>query len=142
MIGMIVFALAAGASVAFYYLNRNWQENEKATARERMARRELQLMADALERFRTDVGRYPTTQEGIRSLARKAFIKDLGNGAQTSQWLGPYLDAVPEVDPWGNDYIYEGTDGGQGFALSSDGPGGEMGSGSPLQVTSSLPPGN
>jgi general secretion pathway protein G len=137
--GAIAFVLAIAGLATFSYLNRRWQESEKAMARERMARRELRLMADALERFRTDVGRYPTTQEGIRSLARKPFIKNFGEGYQTSQWLGPYLESVPEVDPWGNDYMYEATGGGDEFSLFSYGPEGETGSGSQIQVTSSFP---
>ncbi|HKP86648.1 MAG TPA: type II secretion system protein GspG [Blastocatellia bacterium] len=138
--GAIAFAVAIASLVSFNYLNRRWQESEKAMARERMARRELRLMADALERFRTDVGRYPTTLEGITSLARKPFIRDFRAGEPQSLWLGPYLDSVPEVDPWGNDYVYEATGGGQEFELFSYGPEGETGSGSQLQVTSSDPP--
>jgi general secretion pathway protein G len=130
--GAVVFVLAVAASVTFYYLNRHWRESEKAMARENMVRRELRLLSDALERFRMDIGRYPTTEEGIGSLTRKPSIKEVSGG----QWFGPYLDGVYEVDPWGNDYIYEATDAGQGFTLLSYGPGGETGSGSPFQVTS------
>jgi len=139
--GATVFAVALASLVVFYYLNRHWQESEKAMARERMARRELRLMADALERFRTDVGRYPTTQEGITCLARKPFIRAFGEGEPQSRF-GPYLESVPEVDPWGNDYVYEATDSDQGFVLYSFGPEGETGSSIPLQVTSSIPPGD
>ena len=136
--GAIVFVLAIASLAIFSHLNRRWQESEKAMARERMARRELRLMADALERFRTDVGRYPTTQEGITSLARRPFIKDFNAGYQVGQWLGPYLESVPEVDPWGNDYVYEAA-GGEEFSLFSYGPEGETGSGSLIEVTSSFP---
>lgn len=138
--GAIAFTVAIMGLVTFHYLNRHWQEREKAMARERMARRELRLMADALERFRTDVGRYPTTQEGLTSLARKPFVKDFGQGEQSNMRRGPYLESVPEVDPWGNDYVYEATGGGQGFALFSYGPEGETGLAPLLEVTSSHMP--
>jgi general secretion pathway protein G len=136
--GAIVFVLAVAASVTFYHLNRHWRETEKAMEREQMARRELRLLSDALERFRTDVGRYPTTGEGIGSLTRKPLIKE----ASGSQWFGPYVDGVYEVDPWGNDYVYEATDAGRGFTLLSNGPGGETGFGSQIQVTSLPEAGN
>jgi hypothetical protein len=63
-----------------------------------------------------------------------------GDDTRVNQWLGPYLDSLPEVDPWGNDYVYEPADGGQDFTLYSYGPGGETGSSSLLQVTSSGSP--
>ncbi|MGA9772484.1 MAG: type II secretion system protein GspG [Blastocatellia bacterium] len=137
--GAIVFVLAVAVSVTFYYLNRHWRESEKATAREQMARRELRLLSDGLERFKMDIGRYPTTEEGVGSLTRKPSLKGLTGGGQ---WFGPYLDGVYEVDPWGNDYVYEATDAGQGFTLFSSGPAGETGSGSQFQVTSVPDTGN
>jgi hypothetical protein len=53
-----------------------------------------------------------------------------------NNWYGPYLESVPEVDPWGNDYIYQTADGGLSFELFSFGPGGETGSGSRIYVAS------
>src|ERR1044072_3265699 len=134
--GAIVFVLAIAASATFYHLNRRWRENEKAMAREQMARRELRLLSDGLERFKMDIGRYPTTEEGVASLTRRPSLKGVSGSSRAGQWLGPYLDGIYEVDPWGNDYVYEATDAGQGFTLSSYGPGGETGSGRLFQVTS------
>lgn len=128
----IVFVLAVAASVTFYYLNRRWRENEKAMARAQMAQRELRLLSDALERFKMDIGRYPTTEEGVAGLTRRPSLKEV----KGEQWFGPYLEGVYEVDPWGNDYVYEATDAGQGFTLFSYGPNGETGSRSQFQVTS------
>ena len=102
--------------------------------------RELRLMADALERFRTDVGRYPTNTEGLRCLVRKPGLKDAPAGAPLGGWMGPYLENIYEVDPWGEDYVYEATPDAQDFTLYSQGPGGASGLGNPLQVTSSSPP--
>lgn len=140
--GAIVFVLAVAVSVTFYHLNRRWRENEKAMAREQMARRELRLLSDALERFKMDIGRYPTTEEGVASLTRRPSLKGFSGSTRAEQWLGPYLDGVYEVDPWGNDYVYEASDAGQGFTLYSYGPGGETGSGSLFQVTSGSDSGN
>ena len=140
--GAIVFVLAVAVSVTFYHLKRQWRENEKAMAREQMARRELRLLSDALERFKVDIGRYPTTEEGVASLTRRPSLKEMSGSSRAGQWFGPYLDGIYEVDPWGNDYVYEATGAEQGFTLLSNGPGGEDGFGGELQVTSSPEAGN
>src|SRR6185369_17798115 len=94
---MVMLAVIAG-SVSLKMLNRRWRETERVMAREKAAQREISSMADALERFRNDVLRYPTNDEGLRSLGRRpAVINDGGSGRMTF-WYGPYLDNVPEVD--------------------------------------------
>ncbi|HVG18838.1 MAG TPA: type II secretion system protein GspG [Blastocatellia bacterium] len=142
VIGAVALLLVVSCSVAWHLLNRNRHEAERAMAREQMAEREIGLMADALEKFRTDVGRYPTNQEGIRSLTYKPAGFKLEAGAQPKYWLGPYLNGIYEVDPWGNDYVYQTGDGGQSFELFSPGPEGTTGSGSRFYVTSPSAPYN
>jgi general secretion pathway protein G len=137
MICAIVVLLTTGAAAIWLKLTHQSPEQRRAVARDEMARRELTLMAEALERFRGDVGRYPTNAESIRGLINRPAAFKPTDDARLNQWLGPYLDALPEVDPWGNDYVYEATDGGQDFRLYSYGPGGETGSSGPLQVSSS-----
>jgi general secretion pathway protein G len=132
---VLAVAVAAGGLIAIEVISRNQRQAEKLMARDRAAQRELSALADALERFKSDVQRYPTNEEGLRSLARKpAVIKQ--DGGHLNYWFGPYLDSVPEVDPWGNDYIYHTTDGGRSFELLSYGPEGETGSDSRFQVIS------
>jgi type II secretion system protein G len=99
------------------------------------ALRELNLMADALERFRSDVGRYPTNEEGLKCLERRPAVFTSNNDRQSSDWFGPYIDNLPEVDPWGEDYIYHTSDGGHSFELLSEGPGHGTGSESRFRVT-------
>lgn len=132
---MAVLAIIVG-SVSLKVLNRHWRETERVMAREKTAQREINTMADALERFRNDVLRYPTNEEGLRSLGRRpAVINEVGSG-RTTYWYGPYLDNVPEVDPWGNDYVYKASSDGLNFELFSYGPGGETGSDSRFRVAS------
>ena len=135
--GAIVFLLVVAGSITWQVLNRNRHKTERSFAREQMAERELGLMADALEKFKTDIGRYPTNQEGIRSLTFEPAGFKLEGGEHPKYWLGPYLDGSYEVDPWGNDYVYHAGDGGQSFELFSSGPEGETGSGSRFYVASS-----
>lgn len=55
----------------------------------------------ALEMFETDVGRYPTTREGLQLLSSYAPPADIAKN-----WNGPYLRIEPPLDPWGNPYRY------------------------------------
>lgn len=52
----------------------------------------------ALDMFELDLGRYPTTEEGIGSLREYS-------GTLRDKWKGPYLKKTPR-DPWGRDYQY------------------------------------
>lgn len=128
-------AVVAGV-IALNMFSRSRREAQKTLAREQAAQRELNTLAEALDRFKADVERYPTNEEGLRCLSRKpaAFVAE-GTG-RSLYWFGPYLENVPEVDPWGNDYVYHTVDGGRSFELFSTGPGGETGSDSRFRVTS------
>jgi len=56
----------------------------------------------ALESFRRDVGRYPTTAEGLRALrARPAAVPAAADGRRFG-WDGPYLEREEDLrDPQG-----------------------------------------
>jgi general secretion pathway protein G len=132
----IVLVVVGAGSIALNLINRSRLEAQRTMAREQAAHRELNALADALDRFKADVERYPTNEEGLRCLARKpAAFEAVGEG-RSSYWFGPYLESVPEVDPWGSDYVYHTADGGRSFELFSPGPGGETGSDSRFRITS------
>ena len=59
-------------------------------------------LATALEMFKTDCARYPTTEEGLKSLISRP------ENIPSEKWRGPYFDPpqVPE-DPWGREYCYQ-----------------------------------
>jgi general secretion pathway protein G len=101
-----------------------------------MAHDELRMLADGLERFKDDVGRYPTTEEGIISLRIKPYSSAPGTRSELIHWYGPYLDGDYELDPWGNDYQYHATNDAQGFELSSTGPNGEAEAATKFRVKS------
>jgi general secretion pathway protein G len=136
-------AIAAAISLivliagAFWWsgYRRQQVQLKRIVAREEMARRELNTMADALERFRDDVGRYPVNSEGLLCLNRRPF-QSKPDGSHLDAWSGPYLDGIFEVDPWGNDYVYQSNDGGSTFTLFSYGPNGESSGNITLLVTS------
>jgi general secretion pathway protein G len=135
VIGTIALAIIVALSTATVLLNRKSAAEKQASGREQMALRELRILADGLERFRSDMGRYPTDQEGIGALTRKTAATRVDDSEGFRYWMGPYIDGVYEVDPWGNDYVYQLTEGGDSFALFSHGPS-EGGSSAPLHATS------
>ena len=75
----------------------------------------------ALELFKLDVGRFPTTEEGLEALAQKP-------ATVASGWAGPYLKGALPTDAWGKPYRYQlGPNGAvEILSLGADGaPGGE-----------------
>ena len=63
-----------------------------------IAKAQIAGLDKALDTFRLDMGRYPTTEEGL-----DALITRPANGAL---WNGPYLKKGIPPDPWGNPYHY------------------------------------
>lgn len=63
------------------------------------AKIQIESLSAALQLYRVDNGRYPTTSEGLRALVERP--------ASAPSWNGPYLTKreVPR-DPWGRDYAY------------------------------------
>ena len=74
----------------------------------------------ALNMFQLDIGRYPTTAEGLAALNEQP--------ASAAKWKGPYLESEV-VDPWGNPYLYvcPGEKNRYAFDLWSKGPDGQSG---------------
>ena len=75
-------------------------------AKQSAARAQIENFSTALDTFFIDVGRYPTTDEGLKALR----VRPPG----IDSWLGPYLKKEIPDDPWNNDYLYQapGTNGG------------------------------
>ena len=69
------------------------------TAKVKTANTQMQMLSQALDAFRLDVGRYPTTQEGLDIL----WTKD----SPLKNWDGPYLPKPVKEDPWGYPYHYK-----------------------------------
>ena len=62
------------------------------------AKAQIELIGQALDQLRLDVGRYPTTQEGLNALMVNPGIDN---------WEGPYLKKALPADPWGKPYNYQ-----------------------------------
>ncbi len=114
LVVMVIIGLLA-ALVAPRFM----RQEEKAKVKVTMA--QIELLGTALDTLRLDVGRYPTTQEGLESLRRKP--------GGLERWDGPYIRKAVPSDPWGKPYIYR-SPGEHGsydlFSYGADGtPGGD-----------------
>lgn len=96
------------------------------TAKTTTARSQIELLSAALDAYRLDTGRYPTTEQGLAALREEPAAPPQPRG-----WRGPYLRREVPLDPWGRPYEYRspGTENPIGFDLRSYGldgtPGGE-----------------
>jgi len=68
-------------------------------SKQKAAKAQISLLETSLDTYRLDVGKYPTTQQGLQALRVKP------DGAE--KWDGPYLPKDIPLDPWGNPYVYE-----------------------------------
>jgi len=76
----------------------------------------------ALAMFESDVGGYPTTEQGLEALITKPD--------QASNWRGPYIRQAKQFkDPWGNEYQYQcpGQYNTTSYDIVSAGPDGQLG---------------
>ena len=70
-----------------------------STAKLSAAKAQIELFGTALDTFRLDVGKYPTTEEGLKALREKP--------SGVEGWNGPYLPKEIPLDPWKRPYIYK-----------------------------------
>jgi general secretion pathway protein G len=86
-------------------------------AKPKVARTQMENLRNALDMFQLDVGRYPTTQEGLEALRSRP------NSA--ARWSGPYLRDELPLDPWGSAYQYRSE--GSAYEIMSFGGDGRSG---------------
>ena len=82
-------------------------------SRVQVAEIEIKNLYSALQVYRLDIGRFPSTAEGLNALIEPP-------PAVADYWRGPYLDDGVPLDPWRNPYRYEfPATGPKGVALYS-----------------------
>ena len=93
MVVMIILGLLAALVVPKMF-------GKLGTARTNAAYAQIELFGTALDSYRLDVGKYPSTTEGLEAL--------ISSVSGTEEWNGPYLrkNEIP-LDSWGKPYIYE-----------------------------------
>ncbi len=59
---------------------------------------QIELLGSALDMYRLDAGKYPTSNEGLKALRERP--------ASATEWTGPYLKKELPNDAWGNPFSY------------------------------------
>ena len=83
------------------------------------AKAQIDALEKALDQYRLDVGRYPTTEMGLNALVTRP--------ANEPKWSGPYLKKAVPLDPWGKPYLYKMPGDHGEFDLLSYGKDGQRG---------------
>lgn len=84
-----------------------------------VAKAQITAFEKALDTYRIDVGRFPTSEEGLAGL--------LENPSANTKWNGPYLKKSIPVDPWGRPYRYLSPAKDKDFEIISYGKDGQAG---------------
>ena len=120
LIEIMLVVIIIGVLVAMVVPNITGRSEQ---ARITAARTDIESnLATALDLYRMDATRYPTTGQGLSALLSPPSISPI-----PPQWNGPYLKKkkIPK-DPWGRDYVYvaPGARNKDSYDLSSLGPDG------------------
>ncbi len=91
MVVIVILGLLA-ALVAPKMFRRIGESKQKTT------KAQIELFGTALDSFRLDVGRYPTSSEGLQALR----VEPSG----VENWKGSYLPKEIPPDQWGHPYHY------------------------------------
>ena len=96
LLELLVVLLLLGA-FAGIFAPKIFGQAEKA--KRNAAKLEIDQIGQGLDLFKLEIGRYPTTQEGLQALVTAP--------SGVANWNGPYLkrSSVPK-DPWSTEYKY------------------------------------
>jgi len=113
LVVMVILGLLAtlGSIQLINYLGR---------AKTDTARLQIQELTTAIDLFRIDVGRVPSTSEGLLAL--------LEPPAGIHSWRGPYIRKRSAlIDPWGRTYLYKAPGSSREYEIASFGADGRSG---------------
>ncbi len=85
-----------------------------------VAKAQIDAFDKSLDTYRLDVGRYPSTEEGLNAL----MVAPPSAGAK---WNGPYLKKGVPQDPWGRVYQYRSPGSKADYEILSLGKDGQPG---------------
>lgn len=84
-----------------------------------VAHAQMQAFQKSLDAFRLDVGRFPTSEEGLAALKTRP--------PNAPKWNGPYLSKDPPPDPWGRPYSYQAAGSTDTYEIATLGKDGQQG---------------
>ena len=91
LVVIVIIGLLAGYVAPRYFSQVGKSEVQVAKA-------QIDAIEKALEQYRLDTRRLPTTEQGLVVLVSRP--------ASEPNWNGPYLKKVAPSDPWGRPYVY------------------------------------
>jgi general secretion pathway protein G len=99
-------------------------------AKRKAAKIEINQIGQSLDLYKLEIGRYPTTSEGLQALITAP--------AGVTNWNGPYWkNGTLPTDPWKNEYKYAAPGQHGAYDIVSMGPDGkEGGDGADRDITS------
>lgn len=117
MVVMVILGLIAGLVGPRFF-------GRADVAKVQTAETQIEMIRSAINLYYLDVGKLPSTEQGLNALVRKP--------EDVNFWQGPYLDNQLPSDPWQNKYLYrlersgisefslyslgaDGTEGGEGL---------------------------
>lgn len=87
-----IIALLAGYVAPRYF-------SQVGKSEVQVARAQIDALEKALDQYRLDLRRYPSTEQGLKALVEQP--------ANEPAWKGPYLRKAVPLDPWGRPYAYK-----------------------------------
>lgn len=112
LVVMVIIGLLAGYVGPKYFEQIGKSETKTARA-------QIDALGKALDQYRIDTGRYPSTEQGLVALNQSP-----GNEAK---WAGPYLKKSVPNDPWDRAYLYKSPGEHGDYDLSTLGKDGALG---------------
>ncbi|MPZ43694.1 MAG: type II secretion system protein GspG [Betaproteobacteria bacterium] len=91
LVVMVIIGLLAGFVAPRYF-------GQIGKSEVKVARAQVDALEKALDQYRLDTGRYPSTEQGLSALVERP--------GDESKWAGPYLRKRVPLDPWGKPYVY------------------------------------
>lgn len=92
LVVMVIIGLLAGYVGPKYFAQVGKSEVKAARA-------QIDAIEKALDQYRLDIGRYPTTEQGLAALFQRP--------ANEPKWAGPYMKKEVPPDPWGKSFQYK-----------------------------------
>ncbi len=115
LVVLVIIGLLAGF-VAPHFFGQIGKSEQKVVVAQ------IDAFEKALDQYRLDVGRYPSTEEGLGALVARP--------GTDSRWSGPYLRKGVPLDPWGRAYVYRSPGPSGAYELFSAGRDGTQADGS------------
>ena len=122
LVVVVIIGLLAGYVAPRYF-------SQVGKSEVQVARAQIDAFDKALDLYRIDMRRYPSSDQGLQALVSAP--------AGDANWKGPYLKKALPMDPWGRPYSYKSPGAKSDYEILSFGRDGKPGgSGEDADITS------